>query len=195
MNAQTSSPAAVSPVLSEFTASDTTRWFKDEVLPHEGKLRAFLRSQYSSLRDVDDLIQETYSRIIQLRSRTPVRAPRALLFTLARNTALSQIRRGKIISFEELPKGEHSSVMEEGMNAADHASREQEIAVLREGIAALPERCRQAVVLRKIHGLSHEEIARRLGLSEKTIGAHITHGIVRLRAFLIERGVTQAPFP
>lgn len=41
---------------------DPTRWFIDEVQPHEPALRAYLRGRFPSLHDVDDPVREAHAR-------------------------------------------------------------------------------------------------------------------------------------
>src|SRR5688572_5482786 len=85
--------------------SEQSRWFAAEVQPHEATLRSWLRGQYPSLPDVDDLIQDTYVRVLRMRSRDPGRLGRvkSLLFTIARNVALDQLRHRQVVKFESWP--------------------------------------------------------------------------------------------
>ena len=64
------------------------RWFHHEILPHEPMLRAWLRAKFPSLTDPDDLVQETFSRVLQARGTAPIASAKAFLFTTARNLAL-----------------------------------------------------------------------------------------------------------
>ncbi|HRE82683.1 MAG TPA: sigma-70 family RNA polymerase sigma factor, partial [Opitutaceae bacterium] len=80
-------------------------------------------------------------------------------------------------------------VLEGGPGAAELASREQELDLLAQAIEALPVRCRQVLKLRKIYGLSHRDIAARLGISERTVNVQIGHGVRRCGEFLRAHGV------
>ncbi len=51
-------------------------------------LRAWLRAKFPSLTDPDDLVQETFSRVLQARGTAPIASAKAFLFTTARNLAL-----------------------------------------------------------------------------------------------------------
>ena len=53
-----------------------------------------------------------------------------------------------------------------------------------EAISSLPERCREVFLLKRQQGLSHQEIAQRLGISTKTVEAQMTKALSRLRAEL-----------
>ena len=48
---------------------------------------------------------------------------------------------------------------------------------LQEALAQLPPRCRQAVILRKVEGLSLREISDRMGIAVKTVKAHLNDGV------------------
>ena len=48
--------------------SELGQWFAARVQPHEPELRAFLRRRFPSLRDIDDLVQEAYARLIRAHS-------------------------------------------------------------------------------------------------------------------------------
>ncbi len=113
---------------------------------------------------------------------------RPYLFATARNTANGICRRNKIVSIESIAEPARLRVVEEGPDAAETASRQQELAMLAEAISALPERCRQVMTLRKLHGLSHREIARRLGIAENTVNAQAAMGVLRCREYLRARG-------
>jgi len=49
-------------------------------------------------------------------------------------------------------------------------------------IAALPERCRRVVELRKIEGWSQKDIAAHLGMSEKAVEKQVWVGVRAIRA-------------
>ncbi|MBL9199496.1 MAG: hypothetical protein JNL39_03275, partial [Opitutaceae bacterium] len=46
---------------------DDASWFAAEVQPHDAALRAWLRARFPVLGEVDDVVQETYARVLQLR--------------------------------------------------------------------------------------------------------------------------------
>jgi len=168
--------------------SEHARWFIEEVQPHEPRLRAYLRRNFPQLHDVDDVVQESYLKICRARIEGRLNSARGFLFTTARNLALDVFRRSRASPFDDA-EADKCLVLEGGPGAAELASREQELDLLAQAIEALPVRCRQVLKLRKIYGLSHRDIAARLGISERTVNVQIGHGVRRCGEFLRAHGV------
>lgn len=170
--------------------TDQARWFAEEVQPHEAALRAYLRGRFPSLHDVDDLVQESYARILRAREIGTAKLTRAYLFVTARNLALDAIRHTNVVAIQSLAEIDESSVVEERPDAAEAASSDQELEILAEAIATLPQRCREIFVLRRYRELSHRDIALRLGIAENTVNAQLVIAMLRCREYLRQRGVT-----
>ena len=177
------------PTPHQLTSSNHDQWFAEEVRPHEGSLRTYLRARFPHLRDLDDLVQETYSRLIRARMAGPVTSAKALLFTTARNAAYDLCRRQRVVSFEGMADMDQLHVLEDRPATADIVCHDQELEILADAIRQLPDRCRQVLTMRKIYGLSHKEIADRLGISLNTVNNQLTIGIERCRQYFAERGI------
>lgn len=191
MNPSSASPSSfVTPCL--LVPAEEARWFTEEIRPHERELRAYLRGRFPSLTDVDDLVQETYARLLRAREGGQARLTRAYLFVVARNVALDLVRREKVVAIERLGEIERLSVVEERPDAAETLSHEQELALLDAAMRELPPRCREILTLRRIDGLSHRAIAERLGIAEGTVNAQLAIGLMRCRRYLCEHGVARA---
>lgn len=170
---------------------EQARWFAEEVQPYEETLRAYLRRRFPTIGDVDDIVQETYARLFRERRAGKVFEARSYLFPVARNVAIDIFRRSRTVAVGGLGEIEGFGVLEEKPDAAEAASQTQELQVLREAIEQLPERCREIFALRRLHGLSHREIATKLGISENTVDAHLCTALFRCRQFFVARGVSR----
>jgi RNA polymerase sigma factor (sigma-70 family) len=165
------------------------RWFNEEVLPHEPALRAWLRTRYPMLPDIDDLVQESYSRVLRARAAAPIGAAKGFLFATARNLAFDYFRRKRIVDVDSLAEIEELSVWEDKPDVFEIVSRQQELELLTQAIQSLPARCRQVLTLRKIYGLSQKQIASELGISEHTVEAQVGNGVRRCAEFLARHGL------
>jgi RNA polymerase sigma-70 factor (ECF subfamily) len=158
--------------------TDQTRWFAEELQPHEPSLRAWLHRTFQAA-DVDDLVQESYARVLRARAHGEVRSAKSFLFTVARNAVRDLLRRRATARAETITENILWPVLEDRPGVVDLVSRRQELAVLGEAIRDLPDRCRQVFLLRKIQGLSQREIAVRLGITENTVETLVAKGARR----------------
>ncbi len=174
---------------------EQARWFVDEVLPHEPKLRAWIRARFPGAGDADDLVQDAYARLLRAHASGPIANPQAFLFVTARNLALNRLRHQGY----ERPTGateiDPLSVVDDALAAPDTLARREDFQLLIEAIQSLPDRCRQVVTLRKIYGLSQKEVAERLGITENTVEAQGAIGLRKCIEFFRRRGHDRATRP
>jgi RNA polymerase sigma-70 factor (ECF subfamily) len=170
-------------------ASNLSRWFAEEVQPHESSLRSYLRQLFPSLPDIDDLVQESYARLIRAREAGRVAYARAFLFTTARNAALDLFRRRRVVRIEGVADMSALPVAEDRPGVAEAICRQQELSLLAAAVRTLPERCRQVLTLRLMYAMSHKAIAAELRISEHTVKAQLAKGMRRCADYLSERGL------
>jgi RNA polymerase sigma factor (sigma-70 family) len=154
-------------------------WLAKEILVHERSLRSYLNRFFKNVADIEDVVQETYARLLSLNDLgwAAVRNWHAFLFTSARNVALDRIRRARVVSLDTLAEMGSADVLDQTPAADEALNARQELALLSEAIASLPDRCREVLTLRKLYGLSQREIAQRLGISESTVEKHVAYGV------------------
>lgn len=169
--------------------SETAAWFAKEVQPHEGMLRSYLLG-IARPSDIDDLVQESYRRLLRMRDQQRMRSPRGLLFTMARNAAHDLFRRRATAAVEPITEFEYYNVLDDSPSTAELVSRAQEMELLADAIEALPERCRAVFILRQLENLSQREIAERLSIAEHTVESQLTKALRRCEDFFAARGAT-----
>ena len=177
-------------------APSLSRWFTEEVQPHEPALRAYLQARFPTLGDQDDLVQETYTRLLRAQANGGVRYPKAFLFTAARNAAFDLFRRRGAKPTEAVTDLVELTVLEEMPGVGEQMDQSYELEVLADAVRALPDRCRQVIMLRYLDGLAYKEIGVQLGISAETVKVHMAKGMRRCAAFFAERGLLEiAPPP
>jgi RNA polymerase sigma factor (sigma-70 family) len=182
----------VSPLPSSTDSSralNQDRWFAEEVHPHDSQLKAYLRGSFPSVRDVDDVVQESYLHLWRRQLTAPIRSAKSFLFKIARNLAIDSLRHTRRSPYNGVADLAQLDVLDPKPHAADAACTHDEIECLLDAIESLPPRCREIVILRKLHGLSQKEIAARLGIAERTVEVQGTKGLDRCEEFLRRRGV------
>jgi len=159
-------------------------WFRDRILPHEATLKAWLHSRFGAAREVDDIVQEAYLRVLKFKEKGEIVSPKAFLFATARNIAVSLVRKAEVRGEKDLAYLDDLDVLDEGESIIETVARNQEMEILTRAIQSLPERCRRIFTLRKVYGLSQQEIARQLNISTHTVNAQIMIGIRKCLAFV-----------
>lgn len=171
--------------------SDQAIWFAQNIQPHEAALRAYLFKRFPTLPDHDDLLQESYLRTLRAHEGGRVFCARAYLFTTVRNVAIDIFRRRRGRENESYTENTGLPLLEEVTPVVESLEREQRHAILLEAILALPERCRQVMMLRHIEGLSYKEIAAHLGISPETVKVHMIKGVKECTRHFHQRGLLQ----
>lgn len=170
--------------------ADETRWFTNEVHPHERHLRSYLHGAFPTVREVDDVVQESYLQLLRARAARPIDCARAFLFGIARRVAVDVIRREKRTGAREVVMDIRSlNAVEDRAGVPEVVSIEEEIALLAEAIHSLPPRCREIMILRKLKRLSHREIAQTLNISIPTVEVQVSRGMEKCTQFMCSRGV------
>ena len=167
---------------------DQACWFVTEVQPHRSSLRAWLLARFPTLPDVDNVVQDTFARMLGAREAGPIRSTRALLFAIARNLALDAVRRQQVVRFEPITDSTDSSVLTDGADVVATVSKQQELELLTKAIQSLPTRCREILTLRTAYGFTQKEIARKLGVSESTVEKQTALGIRLCAEFFAHGG-------
>ncbi len=164
-----------------------TRWFAEEIQPHEPALRSYLRGSFPAVRDVDDVVQESYLRIWKTCTTQSVTSAKAFLFTVARRIALNVVRKNHHAPFVALGDFAASRVLEDKLDACDQLIVQERINLLADALLTLSPRCRDAVILHKVKGLPQREVAAQLGISERTVESHVRTGVARCTAYIASR--------
>jgi RNA polymerase sigma-70 factor (ECF subfamily) len=130
-----------------------------------------------------DLVQELFS-VLWLKRETVVAKTNLsnYLYTATRNGVFNFIARQKVGAkyLNSLP-----SEIDEAICITDHLARERQLSIVIEReIAALPEKMRIVFELSRKQGLSHKQIAERLGISEETVKSQIKNALKQLRVKL-----------
>jgi RNA polymerase sigma-70 factor (ECF subfamily) len=167
--------------------ADQTRWFAEEIQPHEVALRGYLRSNFPSV-DTDDVVQESYFRLLKARAKGRIASSKAYVFAIARNTALTVFHRRRIYSSVPLGELPNSAVLEEKSDVSDRVNDQLRFQLALEAIDQLPPRCREIFRFAVLDRLSTAEIVRRTSLAENTVYAQLAIGVRKCSEFLRERG-------
>src|SRR5262249_48716532 len=126
--------------------------------------------------DLTDLRQEIYIRVYEAALQSRPQLPRAFLFSVARHVLIDRRRRERIISIQAAGDNDFSNDLVEEKTPERWVGARQDFARVANAFDRLPPKCREVIWLRRVQNLSQKEVAKKLGISEKTVEYHISTG-------------------
>jgi RNA polymerase sigma-70 factor (ECF subfamily) len=149
-------------------------------------LRRYLTRLLGNASEAQDVAHDAYARLYPAISEEPARRPAALLYTTARRLAINRLKRRSI---SPIARGylNTESTASSAPGVAQEVMARQELDLLQQAIAQLPEGCRAVLLLRKVEMLSHREIAERLGIAVSTVEKQHARALRLLREALVGR--------
>ena len=155
-------------------------WLARNVLPHEAAIRARLSRLYLNDLDIDDIIQEMYTRILAVPSLEAIRYPRQYAIQAAKSIIIDHVRRSRVVTISLSGSLEQLDIPDPAATVEKHLEFLDEIQEVTAALAQLPKRPRETLILRRVEKLSRKETARRLNISERTVEDHMTRALCML---------------
>lgn len=159
-----------------------TRW--------ERPIFAFLDRMLGSREEAQDVGQETFLRVFQQAGRyRPSGQFKSWIFRIAGNLARSRLRRRRIVRWVSFEPILHDRA---GNTRADSELEREDVRVaVREALARLPERQRQAVLLKRYENMSYEDIAAAMGTTVPAVESLLSRAMQALRKDLAHSEVSE----
>lgn len=172
--------------------TDGAEWacYVSRLLSVDGKLRACLTRYTHNRADTEELVQETYARLLAIETERARQIQSVVGFALvvARRIALDWLKHRKSLQIDLLPDSDIFVLPDE--DTGDIANCYQEIEQLLARVTRLPPKCGQVFTLRKMYGFSQKEVGQLLNVTVHTVEQHMLKATRTLRA----GSATEQPF-
>lgn len=164
--------------------ADSSQTHSDELArlfrEHNEALVNFLALRLRSVQEAKEVAQEAYVRLLQLQRQDTASFLRAYLFRIASNLAIDRARRRNTET-----RFNRAELFEELTSSADEPERRtmgvEELSLVWGYLGELPESVRRAFLLFRLEELSQEEIAARLGVTDRMVRKYITRALMHCR--------------
>ena len=139
--------------------------------------------------DPDDVIQESFERLMRRKTFVDVRDLNAFLWRTARNLVL-EFKRKKSTHLKYDFEVEQIFFPLRGENSSPESiySAKVELETFNQALADMPPKRRRAFVLNKVEGLTVSAVARRMGISRTPAEKHVTKAMKDIAIALEKRG-------
>lgn len=146
----------------------------DDLLRH-------LKSRFGDHVDANDVLQDAYLRLSRIPDDTLVENPRPYLYRVADNLARDHLR-GQTSRNRRFTGSDALDTSASPAPSPEHEiDFKQRLQKLQEAVNELPPRQKQIFLLHKFEGLSHSEIASRLGISRSAVEKHMIKALIVCR--------------
>ncbi|MBF8747189.1 sigma-70 family RNA polymerase sigma factor [Pseudomonas putida] len=144
------------------------------------ELVSFLSSRLGSRQAAEDVAHDAYLRVLERTDSQQIEHPRAFLYRTALNLVVDrhrrhQVRQAESLDVLDLDEQWHGPALTLDMQ------RDQRLALMQKALDELSGACRDCFLLRKLDGLSHQQIADRLGISRSLVEKHIVNAMKHCR--------------
>lgn len=147
---------------------------------HNQRLIGFLRTRLQSEQEAREVAQESYARLLNLGQPETLSFLRAYLFKTAANIAIDRLRHRNTVRAVE-PELQASTDWEEPRTPEELISTGQQAALASRFLKELPEACRRAFLLYRVHDMSIAEVAGQMGVSERMIRYYVVQAMTHCR--------------
>lgn len=151
----------------------------------DGLVRSIMKMSVEQ-QDVDDILQETFIRVLNSDAKQQIKSPKGYLFVVSRNLVLKKlVHQSKVIHTEI-----DDALLENDLDNTVEKELYQKLKFERFGkvLSALPEKNRRAILLRKLYCLSHKEIAKKMNVSVSSVEKYIAAGLKQCKQSLCAQG-------
>lgn len=159
------------------SAAEVRAWFIREILPLESQLMNFLQKNWRNRSDIEDFRQEVYENVLEAAETKIPDQAKPFLFVTARNLLINRLQKDSIVSIETMADLDALGIAADEPGPDRSAFARDLLRRLQSALDNLPPRCREAVTLKRVEGLSSREIAQRMGISEQSVANHVAHGV------------------
>ena len=154
---------------------------------HHSSLKRFIGRFMRNHSDIEDIAQEAFLRAYAVELGRPIEQPKSFLFRIAKHLALSQLTRKSRLITDYIEDSEGASAIQTDFSPEEEISGRQMLQVHCDAVATLSPQVRKAYLLRKVHGLSHKEIAAHEGIAVSTVEKHLMKAAEVCERYVRER--------
>ncbi|MFO7658741.1 MAG: RNA polymerase sigma-70 factor [Bacteroidales bacterium] len=152
-------------------------WFKEIFDLYYENIRRFGYYKTGDIELADDIVQDTFLKLWDMRQKINNKTIKALLYTIAANLIKNYFKHRQI-KYNFINDTDKNPLSE----PADFDLEQQEFRHLLENtLASLPENNRLVFLMNRVEKLTYHEIASRLGLSVKAVEKRMSSALDTLR--------------
>ena len=147
-------------------------------------LMRFAFRYFKTPQEIEDVVQEAFVKVVEAQHQRDIQHPKSYMFQTVKNLALKQLDKSDYRLTDTVGDLLPESVLIETPTMEEQFESRQRFELFCRAVRQLPIKCQRVYILRRVYGFSQKEIAERMGISLKTVEAHLTKAIVRCTDYM-----------
>lgn len=156
---------------------------------HQYELQVYLTRILQDGETAIDLTQETFLRVVEHMQRNKAKHiinMRSYLYRTAHNLAIDHLRAKERDAIKDTPSQLLENVPNSAPTPEKMLSAQSEISVVERALEELPEKTRNVFFLTRIEGLTHQQAALQLKMSNSSVQKHLSRAVAHVMGRLRE---------
>ena len=140
-------------------------------------IRNFLYFKTSDINFAEDIAQDTFLKLWEIRDKIDKRTVKSWLYTVAGNTSINRLKRQQL-QYKFVNQSEKKSDHDDPQFLMEQEEFKDK---LQKVLASIPEGNREVFLMNRIEGLKYREIAERLGIGVKAVEKRMSKALQIIR--------------
>ena len=145
------------------------------------RLLQFVRGRKLSWHMADDIVQDTFLRIMATPSLPDQEVAKSYLYRTANNLVIDHFRRERILRFVPDPEHELETLADDTPSPEQIVWSRQELKRLQDILRKLPKQHREVFILARIEGLTYVQIGKKLGIPSQTAFSRMVRALSQVK--------------
>ena len=158
-------------------SKDRSRSITEAFIKHETFLKRFISRFLSRPQDIEDVVQDTYLKAFSAEQKQQIQQPKAFLFRVARNAALTELTKKsrQVMSYVEDYDG--LEIINDEVTVESHVLAQEKLGMFCQSALEMTPKCRRVFLMAKVYGMSYKEISAELGIGPSAVEKHVAKGL------------------
>jgi len=155
----------------------TSKEYRDLYNEYYNSIRNFLYFKTSDNSLAEDVAQDTFLKLWEIRDKIDLKTVKSWLYTVAGNTAINRLKRRQL-QYKFVNQSEKRSAQEDPQYLMEINEFQEK---LQKVLNKIPEGNREVFLMNRIEGLKYREISERLGIGVKAVEKRMSKALQIIR--------------
>jgi RNA polymerase sigma-70 factor (ECF subfamily) len=165
-------------------SKDRSRSITEAFIKHETFLKRFISRFLSRPQDIEDVVQDTYLKAYSAEKKQQIQQPKAFLFRVARNAALTEMNKKSRQLMQFVEDYDELGIINDEASVEEQVLSHEKLGLFCQSALEMPTKCRRVFLMAKVYGMSYKEISAELGIGQSAVEKHVAKGLEICHAYM-----------